>query len=246
MAEKHHQKSSSHEFEPKVAGEGTVETTDRGLFDFLGKKKEEKPQDQEVINTTAAEFDQKVQVSEQHEPPKVEEGKNFTDLLEKVEEEKPEEKKPGLLQKLHRSGSSSSSSSSDEEGGGEEKKKKKKEKKGLKETLKEKMAGEKAEEDTAVPVEVIHQEPVPHQPEEKKGLMDKIKDKLPGQHKKPEEVPPTTTSTTSAPPPPPPHAAEHATPEPAEKKGIFEKIKEKIPGYHPKTEEEKEKEKERA
>ncbi|KAH7567059.1 hypothetical protein JRO89_XS07G0011500 [Xanthoceras sorbifolium] len=206
MAEEHHQKSSSHEFEPKVAGEGTVETTDRGLFDFLGKKKEEKPQDQEVINTTAAEFDQKVQVSEQHEPPKVEEGKNFTDLLEKVEEEKPEEKKPGLLQKLHRSGSSSSSS-------------------------------------VTVPVEVIHQEPVPHQPEEKKGLMDKIKDKLPGQHKKPEEVPPTTTS---APPPPPPHAAEHATPEPAEKKGIFEKIKEKIPGYHPKTEEEKEKEKERA
>lgn len=79
-----------------------AETTDRGLFDFLGSKKDEnKPaaaaadyQQQEAI---ATEFEQKVHVSEP--APKFEECK--------VEEE---EKKPSLLDKLHRSGSSSSSS----------------------------------------------------------------------------------------------------------------------------------------
>ncbi|KAK0576876.1 hypothetical protein LWI29_024725 [Acer saccharum] len=238
MAEESNQ-NITHETKPTIAGEGAVEYTDRGLFDFM-KKKEEKPQDQDLINTTAAEFDHKVQVSEQHKPPHVEEPKIEEP---KVEEE---EKKPGLFEKLHRSGSSSSSSSSDEEGGeGEEKKKKRKEKKGLKDKLKEKVSGEKKQEmDTSVPVEVIHQEPVPSTPEEKKGFMEKIKEKLPGQSKKAEEV-----STTSPPPPPPP--AEHATPVTAvhegeaakEKKGIFEKIKEKLPGYHSKTEEEKEKEK---
>lgn len=237
MAEQHHQKSS-HESEPTVGGEGSVEAKDRGLFDFLGKKEEEKPQDQEVI---ASEFDQKVQLSEQHEPPKVEEPKTEETKVE-------EEKKPSLLEKLHRSGSSSSSSSDEEEGEGEEKKKKKKEKKGLKEKLKEKISGEKEEEkheeDTAIPVEVVHQEPA--ESEEKKGFLDKIKEKLPGQHKKAEEV----HSPTSPPPPPPP--AEHHEAAPAshegehkEKKGIFEKIKEKLPGYHSKTEDEKEKEKER-
>ncbi|KAK3231948.1 hypothetical protein Dsin_003829 [Dipteronia sinensis] len=242
MAEESKQ-NISHETKPTIASEAPVEYTDRGLFDFM-KKKEEKPQDQELINTTTAEFDHKVQVSEQHKPPHVEEPK--------IEEPKvdEEEKKPGLFGKVHRSGSSSSSSSSDEEGEeGEEKKKKRKEKKGLKDKLKEKMSGEKKQEvDTSVPVEVVHQDPVPSQPEEKKGFMEKIKEKLPGQGKKAEDV-----SATSPPPPPPP-LAEHATPVAAvhegdaakEKKGIFEKIKEKLPGYHPKTDEEKEKEKESA
>lgn len=70
--------------------EGT-ETTDRGLFDFLGSKKEEDQKQEEVI---VSEFEQKVHVSEPE--PK----------YEQVEEEK----KPSLLEKLHRSGSSSSSS----------------------------------------------------------------------------------------------------------------------------------------
>ncbi|XP_031254593.1 phosphoprotein ECPP44 [Pistacia vera] len=219
MAEEHHNKS--HEFESTVVGEGAVETKDRGMFDFLGKKEEEKPQEEVIVTEFA-----KVQVSEPE--PKVE-GPN-----------EEEGKKPGLLEKLHRSGSSSSSSSSDEEEGeGEEKKKKKKkEKKGLK----EKMAEEKEEEkyeDTVVPVEVVDQEP-PH-PEEKKGFLNKIKDKLPGQHKKTDEVPPPPPPVESTTPEAPSHEAEAK-----EKKGLLEKIKEKIPGYHPKTEEEKEKEKESA
>lgn len=87
MAEEH--KNKSHEYEVKVGDEGqAVETQDRGLFDLLGKKKEEKPQE-EVI---ATEFE-KVKVSEP--------------------EHKDEEKKPGLLEKLHRSNSSSSSVSID-------------------------------------------------------------------------------------------------------------------------------------
>lgn len=72
--------------------EGVEHTTDRGLFDFLGKKDaEKKPTEEEVM---ASEFD-KVKVSEP-EP--------------KVEECKEEEKKHTTLrEKLHRSDSSSSS-----------------------------------------------------------------------------------------------------------------------------------------
>ncbi|KAJ8762344.1 hypothetical protein K2173_007502 [Erythroxylum novogranatense] len=230
----------SHECESTpVVDESTAEIKDRGVFDFLGKKEEEKHQE-EVM---AAQFEEKVRVSEH-------------------ETKEKEEKKPGLLEKLHRSSSSSSSSSDEEEGEGEEKKKKKK---GLKEKIKEKISGdkeheeEKKHEDTAVPVEkcdvevshtethhhqpveVIHSEQPSQETEEKKGFLEKIKEKLPGHHKKPEEVvtpPPTETCT-------PPETTHSPDAEAKEKKGILEKIKEKLPGYHPKTEEEKEKEKEK-
>lgn len=240
-----------------------VEVKDRGLFSFLGKKEEEKPQE-EVMT---AEFE-KVSVSEPI----------------KIEEPKEEEKKhTTLAEKLHRSNSSSSSSSDEEEGEDGEKRKKKK---GLKEKIKEKISGDKEEEkfedSTDVPVEVYHKptehpppayeeqvihhspvaQPIRHEeakpdhfehhpavekyeepsvppveppmPEEKKGFLDKIKDKLPG-HKKTEDatLSPPTTPVPAAP------VAEEC--DPKEKKGIFDKIKEKIPGYHPKTEEEKEK-----
>lgn len=92
MAEEYHNKPS-HEYETTVGVDRQEEETkDRGLFDFLGKKEEEKPQE-EVI---ATEFE-KVTVSEPE--PKVEEYK----------EEEKDEKKHGLLEKLHRSNSSSSS-----------------------------------------------------------------------------------------------------------------------------------------
>lgn len=68
-----------------------VEATDRGLFGFVGKKKEEKKCDGEG-KVIASEFDEKVKVSE-----------------EKKEESKEH---GGLLQKLRRSTSSSSSVSS--------------------------------------------------------------------------------------------------------------------------------------
>ncbi len=81
------------EYENKKIEEGVqesgVEATDRGLFDFLGKKKEEeeKPHvaapEEEVVVVT--EHFEKVEVSEPPPP------------VHKVEEE---EKKPSLLEKL--------------------------------------------------------------------------------------------------------------------------------------------------
>ncbi|XP_013615823.1 PREDICTED: dehydrin ERD14-like, partial [Brassica oleracea var. oleracea] len=89
--------------------ESSAEVTDRGLFDFLGKKKEEtKPEE-----TIDSEFEHKVHISEP--------------VVPEVKHEK-EEKKHSLLEKLHRS-DSSSSSSSEEEGEDGEKRKKKKDKK---------------------------------------------------------------------------------------------------------------------
>ncbi|XP_061336768.1 phosphoprotein ECPP44-like [Gastrolobium bilobum] len=206
MAEENQNKS--HEYDTTTE----VEIQDRGVFDFLGKKKEEEKPQEEVIVT---EFD-KVKVSDETEG----------------------EKKHSLLEKLHRSSSSSSSSSDEEdEGEGGDKKKKKKEKKGLKEKIQEKIGcdhkeeKEEEKEDTAVPVEKVEVDPA--HLEEKKGFLDKIKDKLPGQHKKIEEVPPTSSEYDAG------HTHEV---EAKEKKGLLEKIKEKLPGYHPKPNEEKEKE----
>jgi len=194
-----------------------VEIKDRGVFDFLGNKPQEK-KDEQVIVT---EFDDKVKISE---------------------DDDEEKKKHSLLDKLHRSTSSSSSSSEEEvEEGGEKKKKKKKEQKGLKEKIQEKVHKEEdkkhGEADTAIPVEtekveveveVVHPAPADQAEEvEKKGFLDKIKEKLPGQHKKTEqvEVPLPQSSETTAP------AAEGDA---KDKKGFLDKIKEKLPGYHPK------------
>lgn len=93
MAEEHHNKSS-YEYETGVVDrdqhhEGGVETTDRGLFGFHGKKEEEKRQEEVLVS----EFDEKVTVSE-YEP-----------KVENQEYEKEKEKE----EKLHRSNSSSSS-----------------------------------------------------------------------------------------------------------------------------------------
>ncbi|KAE8690321.1 lysine-specific histone demethylase 1-like protein 1-like [Hibiscus syriacus] len=199
----------------KVSGfdeQGAVESKDRGMFDFLGKKEEQKAEPQH--EAVATEF----------EKVKIEETKTG-------EEHKESEKKPSLLEKLHRSDSSSSSSSDEEESdSGEKKKKKKKKKKGLKEKIKEKIGGEKKEDNTAVPVEKCDSET----PE--KGFMEKIKEKLPVQHKKDEEA--------TAPPPAEKVTVVHHEEESKENKGILEKIKEKIPGYHSKTEDDKDKEKE--
>lgn len=94
--------AEDHQGHIKIEGDAPpapVESTDRGLFDFMsGKKDEEKKDEGSAI---ATEFDQKVNVSDQPVP--VEHHK---------EEEAPEEKKHSSLRdKLHRSGSSSSSSS---------------------------------------------------------------------------------------------------------------------------------------
>jgi PHD/YefM family antitoxin component YafN of YafNO toxin-antitoxin module len=245
-----------HESTPKA--EEVVESTDRGLFDFLGKK----PAEEEVINKPTAEE------GYTHEEPKAEEtestdrglfgfGKKKPTEEEVIvsefdnkakicdeEEVKPEpivveeqvkpehyvveeKKHESLLEKLHRSDSSSSSSSDEEvEEGGEKKKKKK--------SLKEKILGEKKEEETNVPVEKYEEEhavvsgtsDIP----EKKGFIEKIKDKLPG-HKAPvvAESPPLSEIEEKK-------VEDYE--EPKEKKGFMEKIKEKLPGYHPKTSEE--------
>ncbi|EOA35752.1 hypothetical protein CARUB_v10020984mg [Capsella rubella] len=171
---------------PKVATEesSSTEVTDRGLFDFLGKKKDETKPEETTIDS---EFEQKVHISEP---------------APEVKHEETEEKKPSLLEKLHRSDSSSSSSSEEEGEDGEKRKKKKdkkktttevevkteEEKKGFMDKLKEKLPGhgKKPEDASAVaaapvvtppPVEESH-------PVEKKGILEKIKEKLPGYHPK--------------------------------------------------------------
>nr|ACT10283.1 dehydrin [Camellia sinensis] len=230
--EKSHDECESTVISSTNTDEVEVETQDRGLFGFMGNKEEEKKPEEEVMVT---EFE-KVHVSEP-EP-------KFEDCKEK-------EKKHDLLEKLPRSNSSSSSSSDEEYEDENGEKKKKKKNKGPIEKIKEKISGDKEEENiekyeavvTPLPPKEKYEEEVvvEHgelaQQEEKKGIFEKIKGKLPGQNKKAEEVPP------------PPPAAEYAAPaaethsheaEPKEKKGIFEKIKEKLPGYHSKTEEEKE------
>ncbi|CAH8252962.1 unnamed protein product [Arabidopsis lyrata] len=257
MAEEYKNNVPEHET-PKVATEEspatTTEVTDRGLFDFLGKKEEEvKPQE---TTTLESEFDHKAQISEPELAAEHEEVKeNKITLLEELQEktEEDEENKPSVIEKLHRSNSSASSSSDEE---GEEKKEKKKivegeeEKQGLAEKIKEKLPGhhdKKPEDDvpvsTTIPVPVS-ESVVEHDQteEEKKGLGEKIKEKLPGHHDKTPEDSPAVTSTplvvTEHPVEP---TTEHPVEHPEEKKGILEKIKEKLPGYHAKTSEEEEK-----
>lgn len=211
-----------------------VDVQDRGMFDFLGKKKEHdgegKEGDKCQEEVLVTEFE-KVQVAE---------GGG----------EAKEEKKEGLLEKLHRSHSSGSSSSSSDEEEAAEGEEKKKKKKGMKEKIKEKMCGDKKEgdeeihgektevtaaaggvvmEDNTVPIEKIEALAQPESDvNEKKSLMDKIKEKLPGSGgKKPaEEAAPVA-----------PQCADqgkelHEGDSPKEKKGFLGKIMDKIPGYH--------------
>lgn len=209
--------NKSHEYETKAEEGGPVETQDRGLFDFLGKKKEEeKPIHQEQEEVIATEFE-KVKVSEA-EPAYVDYSKPAEHGYhhEEHKEEEVEKKHETLSEKLRRS-DSSSSSSSDEEGDDEEKRQKRKErkeKKGLTEKIKEKISGDKEEEkkhgyeqDTEIPVEKFHEEhghpyehgPVVHHHEEPKVEPTAVY----GEDEKKED----------------------------EKKGFLEKIKDKLPGH---------------
>ena len=176
-------KNVVHEQEvPKVTTEeSSAEVTDRGLFDFLGKKKEEtKPEE-----TIDSEFEHKVHISEP--------------VVPEVKHEK-EEKNHSLLEKLHRSDSSSSSSSEEEGEDGEKRKKKKdkkktattaegevkteEEKKGFMDKLKEKLPGHGKKPEDASPAPVVAPPVEEAHPAEKKGILEKIKEKLPGYHPK--------------------------------------------------------------
>ncbi|XP_047082283.1 dehydrin COR410-like isoform X1 [Lolium rigidum] len=234
--------------QPQQTGEADqVEVTDRGFFNHLIGKKEEKVEQQKHDEAELSAGMEKVSVEEPAEA--------------KHEEHYDAEKHESLLTKLQRSSSSSSSSSDEEEeeevidDNGEVIKRKKK--KGLKEKLKEKLPGHKdataaegqhatglpapappaalqTHHDTAVPVEKVETEAVPE--EEKKGFLEKIKEKLPGAHKKPEDaaVAPAVTHDAPAPVHAPAPAAEEAvsSPDGKEKKGLLGKIMDKIPGYH--------------
>ncbi|CAN8292263.1 unnamed protein product [Cochlearia groenlandica] len=224
----------------------TGEVKSRGLFDFLGKKEEAKPQE---TTTLESEFENKTQISE---PPlsvakhqKEEEKEHKPTLLEELHQKhvEEEENKPSLLQKLHRSNSSSSSSSEEEGEDGEKRKKNKKkvlegeektekDNKGIVEQIKEKFPHEtKTEDDAPVVTHVPVSEPpvATEETEEKKGFMEKIKKKLPGHETKTEDdAAPVAT--------PVPVVAEPPVTE--EKKGFMEKIKEKLPGHHAKSSEE--------
>jgi len=204
-----------------------VEVRDRGLFDFMGKKKKEEERAQEDQDLVTG-------VENLH-----------VDEAPKVEEKKEEEKKESLQDKLHRSNSSSSSSSSEEEECPDGEKRKKK-KKGLKEKQHGDKKEAKEEKNPAVVVtepdyfdapaappatekidETVKVEAVPE--EEKKGFLEKIKEKLPGHHKKEgeEQVAIKESATVS-------EGGEGQ--DGKEKKGIFEKIMEKLPGHHHKEE----------
>lgn len=89
------EENKNHEYETKVGEQGSeVETKDRGLFDFMKKKEEEKKsQEQEGFST---DFNEKVKISEGEEK-------------KHKEEHKEEEKKGSLLEKFHREDSNSSS-----------------------------------------------------------------------------------------------------------------------------------------
>ncbi|KAF8113700.1 hypothetical protein N665_0046s0049 [Sinapis alba] len=173
----------------------TGEVKDRGLFDFLGKKEEVKPQ--ETTTSLDSEVEHKAQITEpaafvaKHEEEKEHKPTLLEQLHHKHEEE--EENKPSLLQKLHRSNSSSSSSSEEEGEDGEKRKKEKKkkivegdEKKGVMEKIKEKLPGhsEKPADSQVVNTEAAVPVTAEHHPEEKKGILEKIKEKLPGYHAK--------------------------------------------------------------
>ncbi|KAJ8572128.1 hypothetical protein K7X08_008639 [Anisodus acutangulus] len=200
------------------------ETTDRGcgLFNFMGKKEEDKAHDDavmiDVVDTPA-------------------------NVIE------PNEEKHSLMEKLHRTHSNSSSSSDEEEveeGGTGEKKRKKE---GLKDKIKEKMSGDhnnKEDESTAQQkIEFIPMDnSTPHvananaeatHEEEKKGFMEKIKEKLPGHHNKTDQE----VNASAA------HSAVDQVHggETKEKKGLLEKIKEKLPGHGHKNNEDEEKQK---
>lgn len=247
--------------QPQQTGEADqVEVTDRGFFNHLVGKKEEKVEQQKHDEAELAAGMEKVSVEEPTEA--------------KHEEHEGAEKHESLLTKLQRSSSSSSSSSDEEEeevidDNGEVIKRKKK--KGLKEKLpghKDATAAEgehatglpapappaalQAHHDTAVPVEKVHADVNTEAPpptaavpeEEKKGFLEKIKEKLPGGQKKPEDAavapavthapPAPVTHDTPAPVHAPAPAAEEAvsSPDGKEKKGLLGKIMDKIPGYH--------------
>ncbi|KAK8585222.1 hypothetical protein V6N13_139157 [Hibiscus sabdariffa] len=156
MAEEHTNKSP--EVETNVAGEEEVESTDRGLFDFMGKKEEDKPQEEVPVT----EFD-KVKIEET-----------------KAEEEGEEKKKHGLLEKLHRSDSSSSSPETPEKKGFL---KKIKEKLPVQHKKAEVVSAPPPVPPTAAAAELHHEGDA----KEKKGILEKIKEKLPGYHSKTDE-----------------------------------------------------------
>lgn len=100
--------NKSHEYESKAEEGGPVETQDRGLFDFLGKKKEEeKPIHHEQDEAIVTEFE-KVKVSES-EPAYVNYNKPAEHGYHPEEHKEEEKKHETLSEKLRRSDSSSSS-----------------------------------------------------------------------------------------------------------------------------------------
>ncbi|XP_060169339.1 phosphoprotein ECPP44-like [Lycium barbarum] len=196
------------------------ETTDRGygLFNFMGKKEEDKAHDETVMIDTPANVDE------------------------------PKEEKHSLMEKLHRTHSNSSSSSDEEEveeGGNGEKKRKKGLKDKIKEKMSGDHNKEYHHETTdQQKVEFIPMDncPAPYaeptHEEEKKGFMDKIKEKLPGHHNK------TDQEVNNA---PAAHSSVdeqvHGGETKDQKKGLLDKIKEKLPGHGHKNNEDEEKQK---
>uniref|UniRef100_A0A803MXH7 Dehydrin n=1 Tax=Chenopodium quinoa TaxID=63459 RepID=A0A803MXH7_CHEQI len=152
--------------------EAPVETTDRGMFDFMKKKEGEghKPSEADTVAVTSGM--EKVHVSEPVE----------------------EKKHGGLVEKFHRSDSSSSSSvhvqdhvySEPSYPAPEHHHQEEEKKGGFLDKIKDKLPGQhkdKAEEHEVV-APVAAAEPSVEGDKDKKGFLDKIKDKIPGFHSK--------------------------------------------------------------
>lgn len=110
------EENKSHEYEAKVGEEGgSVESKDRGLFDFLGKKEDKKEEEKHDHHDHGHGHDfhhqQDVAIAGEFEKVKVSEAEPVAAYhhVEEPKHKEEEEKKPGLLEKLRRSDSSSSS-----------------------------------------------------------------------------------------------------------------------------------------
>ncbi|KAL2895595.1 Dehydrin COR47 [Bienertia sinuspersici] len=182
------------------AAPGVVETTDRGLFDFMKKKEDETKPSSDYDNISSGV--EKVHVSEP-ECKKEESDEEGDDEEKKKRRKEKKEKKAGLKEKIE-----------DKLGGGHHKEEhdtnvpiekvhiepsytehapvhhhhEQEEKKegGFIDKIKDKLPGQHADEEAKVEAPVVshHEPPCAEEEKEKKGFLDKIKEKIPGFHSK--------------------------------------------------------------
>ncbi|XP_060199911.1 dehydrin COR47-like [Lycium barbarum] len=179
--------ADQHEHNKTSVEETGANMESRGLFDFLGKKEEEKPTHaheeqglkdkiKDKISGEHKEGEKTEKVGDTSVPVgKYEESEEKKGFLDKIKE-----KLPGDGQKRAEEVAPPPPAVAEHEADG-------KEKKGLMDKIKEKLPcdGQKRAEEVAPPPPAVAEHEADGK--EKKGLMDKINEKLPGYHPKTEE-----------------------------------------------------------